>query len=81
MPGKHKNWHRAWRREGAQLVHDSGLRIDVMPGDGYTDLEADPASLAIFQAREKSRGVPMHDLAARLQRLLREAAEWQQSNP
>lgn len=39
------------------------------------------ASLAIFQVRETSRGVPLHDLAARVQRLVREAAEWRQKNP
>lgn len=81
MGGKHKDWHKAWRRDGCQLVHESGLRLDVVVEDGYTDLETEEASLAIFQARERSRGVPAHDLASRLQRLLREAAEWHQSNP
>lgn len=76
MGGKHKDWHKAWRREGSHLVHESGLRLDVIAGDGYTDLEADDASLAVFQAKETSRGVPVHDLTARLQRLLREGAEW-----
>lgn len=76
MGGKHRNWHLAWRREGDYLVHDSGLRLQVIEGEGFTDLETDDASLAIFQASETSRGVPVHDLAARVQRLLKEAAAW-----
>jgi hypothetical protein len=81
MGGKHKDWHKEWSREGAHLVHTSGLRLQVIQGDGYMDLETDDASMAIFQARETSRGVPLHDLAARVQRLIREAAQWHQSNP
>lgn len=81
MGGKHKGWHKAWRRDGAYLVHESGLRLHVIEGDGFTDLETDDASLAIFQASETSRGVPVHDLAARVQRLLKEAAAWLERNP
>jgi len=82
MTGKHYQWHRAWRRDGAQLVHDSGLRIDVTPSEGGAlDLVTDDASLAAWQASERSRGVPLHDLQARLGRLLREAARWHQRNP
>ena len=81
MSGKHKNWHKEWSREGSFLVHTSGLRLEVIEGDGFTDIETDDASLAIFQARETSRGVPLHDLAARVQRLIREGAEWHQRNP
>lgn len=81
MAGKHKNWHKKWSREGSFLVHTSGLRLIVAEGDGFTDLETDDASLAIFQARETARGVPVHDLAARVQRLVREAGEWHQRNP
>ena len=39
------------------------------------------ASLAIFQASEKARGVPLHDIASRLQRLLREASEIDANRP
>lgn len=83
MTGKHYQWHKAWRREASgDLLHDSGLRVLVQPADDdAVDLVTDDASLVIFQARETSRGVPIHDLAARLQRLLREAAEWHQRNP
>lgn len=82
MTGKHHGWRRAWRRDGAQLLHDSGLRLDVSRvGDGATDMVTDDASLAAWQAHEAQRGVPPHDLQARLQRLLREAAEWHQRNP
>ena len=53
----------------------------VIEGDGFTDLETDDASLAIFQAKETARGVKIEDLAARLRRLLKEAAEWHPRNP
>ena len=63
-------------------MHDSDLRIDVTPAeDGALDLVTDDASLAGWQARERSRGVLLHDLQARLGRLLREAAQWHQRNP
>lgn len=81
MGGKHKGWHREWRRDGAHLVHSTGLRVEVIRGEGYVDIVTDDASMAVFQAREKSRGVPVHDLAARVQRLTKEAAEWLQQNP
>ena len=82
MTGKRYNWHKSWHRDqDGHLVHTSGLRVLVIPGDGFTDLETDDASLVIFQAREVSRGVPRHDFAARLQRLMKEAAEWHQQNP
>lgn len=81
MVGKHKDWHKAWSRDGSYLVHTSGLRVEVIEGDGFTDLETDDASMAIFQAQETSRGVPIHDLSARLQRLLAEAETWHRNNP
>ena len=37
--------------------------------------------LAIFQSSEKARGVPLHDIASRLQRLLREASEIDANRP
>ena len=81
MTGKHYRWQKSWSRDQeGHLVHASGLRVLVLSGDGYTDLETEGASLAIFQARETSRGVPVHDLVPRLQRLLREAQEWHQRN-
>ncbi|WOI43799.1 hypothetical protein [Acidovorax sp. BLS4] len=82
MTGKHHAWFKSWSRDpDGHLLHSSGLRVLVLQEDGYTDLETDDASMAIFQAREASRGVPVHDLAARVQRLLGEAAEWHQRNP
>lgn len=83
MTGKHRNWHQAWRRDDAgHLVHGTGLRLLVQPAeDGAVDLIAEGESLLMFQAREQARGVPLHDLQARLQRLLREGAEWHQRNP
>lgn len=83
MTGKHHNWHRAWHRtEAGHLHHDSGLLVLVgePDEDGGLDLVTDDASLQAWQAFEQARGVPLHDLQARLQRLLREAAEWHQSN-
>ena len=82
MTSKHNNWHKSWSRDqDGHLVHASGLRVLVLPGEGYTDLETDDASMAIFQASETSRGVPKHDLIARVQRLIKEAEQWHLRNP
>lgn len=83
MSGKHRHWHNAWRREApGTLAHITGLRVLVAEAeDGTMDIEADPLSLQDSQHAEMARGVPLHDLQARLQRLLMEAAEWHQRNP
>lgn len=81
MTGKHYGWHRAWSRKGDRLVHISGAEFTIERGDGYTDINAAPETLAEFQAYELARGVPVHDLAARLIRLAREGAEWLERNP
>ena len=39
MTGKHHKWHKEWSREGSFLVHTSGLRLEVIEGDGFTDIE------------------------------------------
>lgn len=77
MTGKHHNWHRAWSRlPNGRLRHISGAEFTVERGDGFTDVKAAPETLAAYQASELARGVPLHDLAQRLQRLCREAHEW-----
>lgn len=82
MTGKHYQWHLAWARDvHGHLVHTSGLRFIVTHGDGFTDLETDDASIAIFQASESSRGVPMHQLIGRVRRLTKEAQMYQERNP
>lgn len=82
MTGKHHNWHRAWSRlPNGNLRHDTGLVFVVSRGASYTDIEADPSTLDAFQAAEQARGVPFHDLVARMKRLAREAAMWHESNP
>jgi len=82
MTGKHYQWHLAWARDAqGHLVHTSGLRFIVTHGDGFTDLETDDASIAIFQASESSRGVPMHQLIGRVRRLTKEAQMYQEHNP
>lgn len=68
----------AFTHAEGNLLHSSGLLVLVIREDGYTDLETDDASLAIFQASEKARGVNINDIALRLNRLLKEAAEWHQ---
>lgn len=79
MSGRHKNWHRAWTRlPNGRLRHVSGAEFTVQRGDGYTDINAAPETLAEFQTYELARGVPVHDLAQRLMRLTREAGEWLQ---
>lgn len=82
MPGKHKNWHRAWTRlPNGRLRHISGAEFVVVRGDGFTDINAAPETLEEYQAYELARGVPVHDLAQRLMRLAREAGEWLRRNP
>lgn len=82
MTNKNFNWHKAWARDAqGHLVHTSGLRFIVTKGDGFTDLETDDASMAIFQASETSRGVPVHQLVERVQRLTKEAQMFHERNP
>lgn len=82
MPGKNKNWHRAWARvPSGRLRHISGAEFVVVRGPGFTDINAAPETLGEFQAFELARGVPVHDLAQRLMRLAREAGEWLERNP
>ena len=82
MTGKHHNWHRAWSRlPNGRLRHISGAEFTLVPGDGFTDIKAAPETLGEFQNYELARGVPLHDLVQRLQRLAREAGEWLERNP
>ena len=37
MTGKHFGWHKHWRRNGARLVHDSGLAVEYDPELGWMD--------------------------------------------
>jgi hypothetical protein len=81
MPGKNKNWHRAWSRlPNGRLRHISGAEFIPVRGDGYTDVKAAPETLGEYQSYELARGVPPHDLAQRLMRLAREVSEWHQRN-
>jgi len=73
----------SWVREAPSvLVHESGLRVHLteLP-DGGLDVETDDGSMAAWSAFEQARGVPLHDLQARAQRLVREAAKWHDENP
>ena len=82
MGGRHKNWHRAWSRlPNGRLRHISGAEFILTPGDGFTDVNVAPETLDEYQAFELARGVPLHDLVQRLQRLAREANEWHARNP
>lgn len=83
MTGKHYAWHKAWQRtEAGHLLHSSGLLVRVQPAEGGAlDLVTDDDSLLAYQRSETARGVPLHDLQARLLRLLKEAARWHQINP
>ena len=82
MTGKNHKWQSAWSRlpEGS-VRHESGLTFAVVPGDaGGPDLRATRESLDAWQRHELARGVPLHDLAKRGQRLAREAGEWHVKN-
>ncbi len=67
-----RGWHKCWREENGQRIHDSGLVLE------YQQNRWQPvaASLATFATHEAARGVPAHHLEERLQRLCREAAMW-----
>lgn len=73
MTSKHYNWHKSWRRNGARLVHDSGLAVEYDDELGWTSVDDTTEAWSAF---ELARGVPLHQQAARLQRLLKEASEW-----
>lgn len=78
MSGKHKYWHKEWSREGSLLAHSSGLRVEFDEDLGWSTVDS---TLEAWSAFETARGVPPHDQQARLDRLLREAAEWDAANP
>lgn len=78
MSGKHKNWHKAWRRDGARLLHESGLAVEYDDVLGWCSTEDTTEAWSSF---EIARGVPLHDLTARLNRLIKEAQEWNTRNP
>lgn len=82
MCGKHKNWHRAWTRlPNGRIRHVSGAEFIVVVGAGFTDINAAAETLGEFQSYELARGVPVHDLAARLIRLAREGGDFLRRNP
>ena len=82
MTGKRYAWHKAWHRlPNGRLRHASGAEFVLVRGDGFTDVKAAPETVSEFQANELARGVPLHDLVQRLQRLAREANEWNARNP
>lgn len=84
MTGKHYRWHRAWRRDAdcpVRLLHDSGLVVEYDHELGCWAATED--SCEAWAAWECARGVPLHDLTARLTRLCKEAAlfaAWGKSN-
>ena len=81
MTSKNHKWQTAWSRlPNGDLQHASGLIINIERGAGYIDLQVQQLSLVIFQASEGARGVPLHDQVSRLQRLVKEAQQWHQSN-
>ncbi len=82
MTNKNFGWHKAWQRlPSGRLRHISGAEFVVVRGNGFTDINAAPETLGEYQAYERARGVPAHDLAQRLMRLAKEAGQWQQRNP
>lgn len=78
MTGKHYNWHKAWRWQDQRLLHSSGLAFTVDDALGVCTCDE---TLDAWQAFERARGVPHHDLQERLKRLTREAAEYYERNP
>lgn len=76
LSGKHKHWHREWSRlPTGNLQHSSGAEFTTSGGVRHI-----AATFDKFAASEAARGVPAHDLAARLSRLEREGAQWVERN-
>ncbi len=73
MTSKHYNWHKAWRRDGDRLLHDSGLAVEYDDALGWCTTDDTTEAWSAF---ELASGVPLHQHSARLQRLLKEAAQW-----
>ena len=71
------NWHKAWQREGAGLLHSSGFKALPAPGATWVAcLDSYPRWLAF----EHAQGVPAHQLDERQARLLKEAAQWRDAD-
>ena len=79
MAGRHRNWHRAWRRGlQGELVHESGLVMLPIP-DG-TGAKYQPAldTIGRWERYERARGVRGEwQLDRRLARLFHEAEIWE----
>jgi hypothetical protein len=74
MGGRNKNWHRRWRREGANLVHDSGLIMAPGGSAPGATWHADAAALQAWRTAQRAGGQHSErDIDAHLQRLMREA--------
>ena len=73
MTSKHYGWQAQWQRlPDGRLRHSSGLELEHDDILGWSTVDE---SLEAFHAAELERGVPLHDITARLQRLCREASE------
>ena len=46
MTGKHRNWHKAWRREGDRLVHISGAVFVIKRGERIAQMVIAPVTRA-----------------------------------
>ena len=78
-----KRWQAEWSRlPDGSVRHDSGLTFGIVDRDDddalASDLMVDQSTVAAFEAHERARGVPAHDLWQRSARLAREAGEWHQ---
>lgn len=73
---KEKGWEKEWTRgPGGSLLHSSGLRIVVAGQDeDGVDLEAEEASLALFQASLRAKGADLGEIDERLRALLGQAS-------
>ena len=82
MTSNHYAWQDAWSRlPDGSVKHESGLIFTpVGASDGGIELTATRESLNVWQSHELARGVSLHDLAKRGQRLAREAGEWHVKN-
>ncbi len=77
MSGKY-GWHKAWKFANEnQLIHDSGLRVNVINNNGVHILKVDVDSIQDFKNHEATKiAMQPQDLENRFKRLQREAKDY-----
>ena len=73
MTNKNFNWHKKWKRlENGRLQHLSGIEFVYDAALGWSPCVD---TIKEFEAYELARGVPIHQIAERVMRLVKEASK------